>query len=81
MDESGYIIRISYKNRVIIPAKEKKIIKFMDSKREWTININIINGVGTASKGFFVTKGKNVFRDFINYIIESGCTIAVTDNK
>ncbi len=44
-------------------------------------NINIINGVGTVSKGFFVIRRKNVLRDLMNYIIESGCTIAVTDNR
>jgi hypothetical protein len=34
MDESGYGIRISYKNRVIVSAKEKEIRKIMDGKRE-----------------------------------------------
>jgi len=72
MDESGCAIGIFYKSRVIIPAKEKKIIKFMVGKLEWAINIDTINSVGTVSKGFFVTRGKNVFRDLINYIIESG---------
>ena len=81
MDESGCAIGIFYKSRVIIPAKEKKIIKFMDGKREWVININIINSVGTVSKGFFVIKGKNMFWDLMSYIIESGCTIVVTDNR
>jgi hypothetical protein len=81
MDESGYIIGISHKSRVIIPAKEKKIIKSIDGKREWAINIDIINGVGIISKDFFVTKGKNVLRDLINYIIELDCTIAITDNR
>jgi hypothetical protein len=81
MDESGYIIKISYKSRMIIPVKEKEIIKFMNGKREWAINIDIISGVGTAFKDFFVIKDKNVLRDFINYIIELDCTIAVTDNR
>jgi hypothetical protein len=80
MDESGYIIKVSYKSRVIISVKEKEVIKFMDGKREWATNIDIISGVGTAFKGFFVTKGKNIFRDFMSYIIELGCTIVVTDN-
>jgi hypothetical protein len=80
MDESGCAIGIFYKSRVIIPVKEKEVIKFMDGKREWATNIDIISGVGTAFKGFFVIKGKNVLRDLINYIIESDCTVAVTDN-
>jgi hypothetical protein len=80
MDESGSAIRVFYKSRVIIPVKKKEAIKFMDRKREWVTNIDTISDIGTASKGFFVIKGKNVFRDFINYIIELGCTIAVTDN-
>jgi hypothetical protein len=79
MDESEYTIGVSHKSRVIIPVKKKKAIKFIDDKREWAINIDIINGVGTASKDFFVTKGKNMLRDLINYIIELNCTIAVTD--
>ncbi len=61
MDESRCAIRISHKSRVIIPAKEKEVIKSIDGKREWVININIINSVGTVSKGFFVIKGKNMF--------------------
>jgi hypothetical protein len=81
MDESEYIIRIFYKSRVIIPIKEKETIKSIDSKREWVINIDTINSVGIAFKDFFVTKDKNVFRNFINYIIESDYTIAVTDNR
>ncbi len=81
MDESRYTIRISYKSRVIISVKEKEAIKSMDGKREWVININIINSVGIISKGFFVIRDKNVLRDFISYIIESGYTITVTDNK
>ena len=80
MDESGYTIGISYKSRVIIPAKEKEAIKSINSKREWATNIDTINSVGTASKGFFIIRGKNVLRDLISYIIESGCMIAVTDN-
>ena len=80
MDESGYVIGISYKSRVIIPVKEKKAIKFMNGKREWATNIDIINSVGTVFKGFFVIRGKNVLRDLISYIIELDCTIAVTDN-
>jgi hypothetical protein len=66
---------------VIIPAKEKKAIKSIDGKREWATNIDIISGVGTVFKGFFVIKGKNILRNLINYIIESDCTITVTDNK
>jgi hypothetical protein len=81
MDESGYTIEISYKSRVIIPAKKKKAIKSMDDKREWATNINNISSVETASKDFFVIKGKNVLRDLISYIIELGCTVAVTDNR
>ena len=81
MDESRYTIRISYKSRVIISVKEKEAIKSMDGKREWVININIINSVGIISKDFFVIRDKNVLRDFISYIIESGYTITVTDNK
>jgi hypothetical protein len=80
MDESESTIGISHKSRVIIPAKKKKAIKSMNGKREWATNINTISGVRTASKGFFVTKSKNVLRDLMSYIIESGCTIAVTDN-
>jgi hypothetical protein len=80
MNESGCAIGISHKSRVIIPAKEKEAIKSMDGKREWAININIISDIGTASKGFFVIKGKNIFRNFIDYIIELSCTIAITDN-
>ena len=34
MDESKYTIRISYKGRVIIPTKEKEVIKSINSKRE-----------------------------------------------
>jgi hypothetical protein len=60
MDESGSAIGVSHKSRVIIPAKEKEAIKSMDGKREWATNSDTISGVGTASKGFFVTKGKNV---------------------
>ncbi len=81
MDESRYTIRISYKSRVIISVKEKEAIKSMDGKREWVININIINSVGIISKDFFVIRDKNVLRDLISYIIESGYTITVTDNK
>jgi len=81
MDESKYIIRISYKSRVIISVKEKEPIKSINNKHEWVININTINSVGIASKGFFVIRGKNVFWDFMNYIIESDYTIAVTDNR
>jgi hypothetical protein len=81
MDESKYIIGISHKSRVIIPVKEKKIIKSINDKREWAINIIIINNVGIASNKFFVIKNKNVFRNFINYIIELNCTFAVTNNK
>jgi hypothetical protein len=80
MDESGCAIRISHKSRVIIPAKEKEAIKSMNGKREWATNINTINNIRTASKGFFVIKGKNVLRDLMNYIIESDCTITITDN-
>ena len=80
MDESGCAIGISHKSRVIIPAKEKEAIKSMDGKREWATNINTISNIGTASKGFFVTKGKNVLRDLMSYIIELGCTVTVTDN-
>lgn len=80
MDESRYAIRISHKSRVIIPAKEKETIKSINGKREQATNIDTINGIKTVFKGFFVTKGKNVFRDLINYIIESDYTIAVTDN-
>jgi hypothetical protein len=81
MDESECTIRIFYKSRVIIPVKEKEAIKFINGKREWATNINIISGVETVSKGFFVIKGKNIFRDLMNYIIESDYTIAVTDNR
>jgi hypothetical protein len=80
MDESESAIRISYKSRVIILAKEKETIKSMNRKREWAININTINGIETIFKGFFVTKSKNVLRDLMSYITESGYTIAVTDN-
>ncbi len=65
---------------MIVSVKEKEIIKFINNKREWATNINTINSVKTASKGFFVIRGKNVLRDFMSYIIESGYTIAVTDN-
>jgi hypothetical protein len=81
MDESGCVIRISYKSRVIISAKEKEAIKSMNGKREWATNIDTISGIGTAFKSFFVTKGKNVLRDLMSYIIESGCTVTVTDNE
>jgi hypothetical protein len=81
MDESGYVIGIFYKSRVIIPIKEKEAIKSINGKREWATNIDIISDVETASKGFFVTKGKNMFRDLMSYIIELGCTVAVTDNE
>ncbi len=80
MDESGYIIEVSHKSRVIILVKAKEVIKSIDDKREWVINIDIISGIKTASKGFFVIKGKYVFRDLMDYVVESGCTIAVTDN-
>jgi hypothetical protein len=81
MDESGYAIRISHKSRVIIPVKKKEAIKSMNSKREWATNIDIISGVEIISKGFFVTKGKNVLRNLMNYIIELDYTIAVTNNE
>ena len=80
MDESGCAIGISHKSRVIVPAKEKEAIKSMDGKREWATSIDTISGIGTASKGFFITKGKSVLRDLMSFIVESGCTIAVTDN-
>jgi hypothetical protein len=81
MDESGSAIRIFYKSRVIVPAKEKKVRKTMNNKREWVTNCDTINSVGKAStKGFYIIKGKRVFRDFIELIVESGCTLAVTDN-
>jgi hypothetical protein len=81
MDESGCGIGISHKSRVIVPAKEKEVRKIMDGKREWATNCDTINGVGKASiKGFYITKGKRVFRDYIELIVESGCTLAVTDN-
>jgi intergrase/recombinase len=60
MDESGCAIGVSHKSRVIIPAKEKEAIKSMDGKREWATNIDTISSIGIVSKGFFVTKGKNV---------------------
>jgi hypothetical protein len=82
MDESGSAIEISYKSRVIVPAKEKKVRKIINSKREWVTNCNTINSVGKIStKGFYITKGKRVFRDLIKLIVESGCTLAVTDNE
>jgi hypothetical protein len=34
MDESGCGIGISYKSRVIVPAKEKEIRKTINGKRE-----------------------------------------------
>jgi hypothetical protein len=80
MDESRYAIRISHKSRMIIPAKEKEAIKSINNKREWATNIDTISNIKTASKGFFVIKGKNMLRDLISYIIESDCTVAVTDN-
>jgi len=52
----------------------------MDDKREWATNIDTISGVGTACKSFFVIKGIYVLRDLMEYIIESGCTCAVTPN-
>ncbi len=82
MDESGYAIRISYKNRVIVPAKEKEARKTIDSKREWATNCDIINSVGkTSTKDFYITKDKRVLRDLIEFIIESDYTLAVTDNR
>ncbi len=81
MDESECVIGISYKSCVIIPVKEKEAIKCINNKREWVINIDTINNVGTASKGFFVTKNKYILRDLMDYVIESGYTIAVTDNE
>jgi DDE superfamily endonuclease len=81
MDESGSAIGISYKSRVIVPAKEKKARKIMNDKREWATNCDIINGVRKAStKGFYVIKGKRVLRDLMKLIIELGCTLVVTDN-
>jgi hypothetical protein len=81
MDESGYALRLCYKSRVIVPAKEKDAIKSMNGKREWGTNINFISGIGKASKAFIITKGKHVLRDLIEPIIESGCTLAVTHNE
>ena len=82
MDESEYAIRIFYKSRVIVPAKKKEARKIINSKREQIINCDIINSVGKAStKNFYIIKGKRVLRDLIEFIIELGCTLAVTDNK
>jgi hypothetical protein len=80
MDESGCAFKICYKSRVIVSAKEKEAIKSIDRKREWGTNINFISGIGKASKAFIITKGKYVFRDLIEFIIELGCTLAVTHN-
>jgi len=60
---------------VIIPAEEKQVIKIINSKREWATNIDTINSVKTAYKGFFVIKGTYVFRDLMKYIIKSGCIV------